>query len=139
MTEYPMSEQMKFLSAIGYPLEEVEGQIGTIKLIVDGFELRLSEVRGALILSYTLGKLSETDGLKVASFAAGRMLKEEAVVAYDPGTEELILWQKVAPNSGAKIAFELFMTSCEWWKSAIGAEISKGTERKADEFMRIMP
>lgn len=142
MTNLLHTEQLNFLTAIGYPLDEVESREGPLALLVDGFEIELRAMRGGLVLRLSLGKLGETDAARVAGYAAGRMLKEEAVVAYDPERGELILWQKVPAGtgaSGAKLAFELFMTSCDWWKSAVGAETAKRTERRAEELMRIMP
>ena len=47
-----------------------------------------------------------------------RILKEEAVLAWDERASVCILWQDVQDNAeGAELTrfFESFMDSCDWW------------------------
>lgn len=132
----------RFVKAIGYPIDEIERTEGPISLLVDEMTIKVIEDRGDLILRFSLGSIEEVNAADILGFAAGRVLKEAAVAAFDPALGEVFLWQKLAAKSSenaAVDAFERFMTSCEWWKAAIGAELSKPKERVADEFMRIMP
>lgn len=134
----------KFLTAIGYPLDEI-GTEEPVTLLVDDMRVQVRDERGGLILRYVLGKGSLLDVAQIAGFAAGRMLKEEAVLAYDRAADEVILWQKLPANEALmKTGFELFMSSCEWWRAAVDAQ-SRGGEglrakvNGAEDEMRIMP
>jgi hypothetical protein len=60
-----------------------------------------------------------------ASYAAGRLLREEAVLAWDDRTERAFLWREIPENADAsqmKAAFEEFVDSCDWWMQRV-AEI----------------
>ena len=89
-------------------------------------------------MSRSLGKFDD-DGLKrLAGYAAGRILKEDAVLAWDPGRGELLLWQD-APAGASEVqmkrTFDLFCASCDWWLARAGEEnVSK--ERVPDTMIR---
>ena len=104
--------------AIGYPADEVKSDGGSITLVVDGYAVRASERRGRLILSCSLGNPSDEDLQRFASYATGRMLREEAALAWDPVARELVLWQAVpaqATDEQMRRVFEVFCVSCDWW------------------------
>lgn len=132
----------RFLNTIGYPIEEIERTEGPVSLLVDEMTVKVIENRGDLVLRFSLGSIEEVNAAEILGFAAGRVLKEAAVVAFDPESEEIFIWSKIAANaSDAKMTkvFEEFMTSCEWWRAALGAESAKAKESVSNEFMRIMP
>lgn len=80
---------------------------------------------GRGVLSCSLGSPEESALARLAGFAAGRIVKEEATLAWEPRTGELILWQGV-PNSvtdeGLRLAFEVFMASYDWWRDRVREE-----------------
>ena len=70
-----------------------------------------------LVLSRVIDR-EDNDLSQLAIFAAGRILKEEAVLAWDERASVCILWQDVSDNAdGAELThfFEAFMDSCDWW------------------------
>ena len=76
---------------------------------------------------------------RLAGYAAGRILKEEAVLAWDPEAECPILWQDVSESASAeqlKIAFEVFCASCDWW---LARADEAGGERVVFPGMMIRP
>ena len=108
----------RLLKAIGYPLDEVLSEGESVVLKVDGREVRVRELRGRLVLSLSLGTPSDEGLRQLAAFAMGRMLREEAVLAWDPERRELILWQSVpatATDDLMRRVFEVFSASCDWW------------------------
>ena len=108
----------RLLAVIGYPADEVVRDGTSVVLSVDGRKVRVDDLHGRLVLSVAFGDPSEEALQRLAQYAAGRMLREEAVLAWDPVRRELILWQEVPTGAGddrARLAFELFCTSCEWW------------------------
>ena len=125
-------------AAIGYPTGETSPEGGVLPLLVDGGRVEVRESGGRIVLSRTLGKFDD-DGLKrLAGYAAGRILKEDAVLAWDPGREELFLWQDApsgASDSQLKRVFDVFCASCDWWLARAGEEnVSK--ERVPDTMIR---
>ena len=104
--------------AIGYPPDEVKSAGGSVALIVDGHEVRVSDRRGRLVLSFSLGNPPDEELRQFATFATGRMLREEAALAWDPVARELVLWQAVpaqATDEQMRRVFEVFCVSCDWW------------------------
>ena len=107
----------RFLEAIGYP-ERVSEGVASFDLLVDDGEVRVRAEGGRFFLSRALP--CETGDLpRLASFAPGRMLREEAVLAADPGSDgSVFLWQD-APADADAVAlqrlFESFCDSCDWW------------------------
>lgn len=132
----------RFVKTIGYPIEEIERTEGPVSLLVDEMTIRVDMAKVGIVMRYALGRTDEVNAAIILGYAAGRILKEEAVIAYDPESEEIFIWSKIAANaSDAKMTkvFEEFMTSCEWWRAALGAESAKAKESVSNEFMRIMP
>lgn len=114
----------RLLKAIEYPVEALP-DARSFTLSVDGGEMTLSARDGRLMLSKVLRRPDgePVDLATLAGYAAGRMLREEAVLAWDPDLESPILWQDVSADVGAAVLirfFEVFATSCEWWMARLG-------------------
>ena len=108
------------LEAIEYPEKAFEG--GSIVLSVDGAEVTAEVVDDRLVLKSVLATGDEMDYGEAAGYAAGRVLREEAVPAYDPQNDALILWQDMAASEDQSVLrrfFETFMTSCDWWRERV--------------------
>ena len=106
-----------FLSAIGYPEKASEGA-ASFTLLVDDGEVILRAEGGRLVLSRVLSSDPE-DLPRLASFVPGRMLREEAVLAAEPGPDgAAFLWRDLPEDASAgamQRAFESFCDSCDWW------------------------
>lgn len=111
----------KLANAIGYP-DKVPDDVDVYAFRVDGGEC-VARKRGAgLILEHRL--VIDSDDLAVfAAFAAGRMLREEAVFAWDDRAECAVLWCEVPPGADQarlRESFEAFLDSCDWWDQRSG-------------------
>ena len=106
--------------AIGYP-DAVAADAARAALLVDGAELVASDEGGRAILQATVavGPSDETLAA-LAGFAAGRILREEAVLAYEPKADAALLWQ-AAPQGADALAlrafFRTFTASWDWWRA----------------------
>ena len=61
---------------------------------------------------------NEKDLPQLAAYAAGRILKEEAVLAWDERLSACIIWQELedkADSAQLTHFFEEFTHSCDWW------------------------
>lgn len=109
-----------FLKAIGYPDRMPEGSVSST-LRVDGMEVLAEERGGRIVLSYALTQEASFLPL-LAGYAAGRMLREDAVLASDHSSA--FLWQDASSSSGAREMvrlFETFVDSCDWWRERVDA------------------
>lgn len=96
-------------------------------LRVDGIEVSLFERNGSLVLAHAFpddGRMLPT----LASYAAGRILKEDALLAYGDapgfGKAKVFLWQEASADAaGPELLrlFEGFMNSCDWWRDRVAA------------------
>ena len=112
----------RLIEAIGYPQDEVSPAGGARVLKVDGWRLKVWEERGRLVMGRHLGEVSDEALHRLATLATGRLLREEAVLAWDPEAGEPLLWQAVAADAPAptlKLAFEAFCTSADWWAARL--------------------
>ena len=108
-------------TAIGYP-EEVDTASESFVFSVDGGRIEASVERGRLILVRELASSGDIDLAQFAGYAAGRVLREEAVLAYDPTDDRLILWQDMPADADAGLLrrfFEVFAASCDWWLARV--------------------
>ena len=108
-------------TAIGYP-EEVNTASESFVFSVDGGRIEASIERGRLILVRELASSGDIDLAQFAGYAAGRVLREEAVLAYDPTDDRLILWQDMPADADAGLLrrfFEVFAASCDWWLARV--------------------
>ena len=128
----------RLTDAIGYP-DRVSGGALSSVLRVDGAEVLAEDSDGRLVLSYALtDEGSQLPAL--ASYAAGRMLKEEAALAYDV-ERGAFLWQSAPADSDARgllRLFETFMDSCDWWRARMDA-LAGREEAPPPETMMIRP
>jgi len=114
----------KLAADIGYP-DPVKGPQAVFR--VDDGDVRVREESGRIVFERTICTPEEgADTLaRLAGFAAGRLLKEEAVLAWDPTTSSVILWQSAPASAGSgavKRIFEVFLTSCDWWLARLDEE-----------------
>ena len=124
----------RFLEAIGYPERAPDGAL-SFTLQVDGGEIVVLEDGGRLRL---VCRLTDDDSAlpTLARFAAGRMLREDATLAF--GTPDgaatavqssgagqsngstAFLWQDTGADADAhalRRLFETFADSCDWWRA----------------------
>ena len=106
--------------AIGYP-DAVAADAARVALLVDGAEVVASEDGGRALLHATVcAAPSDAILASLAGFAAGRALREEAVLAYEPKEDAAILWQ-AAPAAADALAlrafFRAFTASWDWWRA----------------------
>jgi len=135
----------RLAASIGYP-ETVPEDATSFAFAVDGGEVLARETGGRLVLSRVLWRESEADPAvaarvpsDLAGFAAGRILREEAVLAWDPQEAAAFLWQDAAatlPDDRLRRFFEVFATSCDWWLDRVN-----GAAEETPHFpeMLIMP
>lgn len=101
--------------AIGYP-ESVQAEAAEAVFRVDGMAIRALDDGGRIRLCLELTR-DEESLPKLAEYCAGRILKEEAALAWGDGAA--FLWQDApAASDGAALRrlFETFTASCDWWK-----------------------
>lgn len=106
----------KLASAIGYP-EKVSQGLSVYAFRVDGWEIIAEKPAGRLILKCYLD-IGYDDLPEFASYVAGRLLREEASLAWDESAQKALLWREISPNANLaemKNSFEEFADSCEWW------------------------
>ena len=118
----------RLAEAIGYP-EAVPGGAMAFAFTVDGVEIAARESGGRLLLERLLWRATDGDDeaaarlpAMLARYAAGRVLREEATLAWDPTREAAILWQDVpasAPAERLRRFFEVFAASCDWWAERV--------------------
>ena len=106
----------KLCEAIAYP-EPVPDGTTSFTLRVDGADVLLRLLGKRLVVSRVIDR-DESDLPQLAAFASGRILKEEAVLAWDDRLSACILWQEQPENADSKQLtkfFEDFLHSCDWW------------------------
>ena len=112
--------------AIGYP-DEVPAGCRDYAFAVDDFEVRAQVTDGRLRLSSTVFTPprdgSEDEKLaELATYVPGRILKEEAVLAWDPDAGSLVLWQEMptgVEENDLRRFFDVFAASCDWWAERV--------------------
>ena len=137
----------RLTKAIGYP-DRVSDDALSFTLRADGVEIAAEETDGRLVLSYAL---SDDEGIlpTLATYAAGRMLKESAILSYGnyqtikPSNCQTFLWQDASADADAHELlrlFETFMDSCDWWRARVDALRGSGTtEASMPETVMIRP
>jgi hypothetical protein len=107
-------------SAIGYP-EKVAKDSLVYTFRVDGWEIIAERIANRIVLKRYLD-VAYDDLPLFASYAAGRLLREEAVFSWDDKAQKALLWREVPSNANTltmKDAFEEFADSCEWWMQRV--------------------
>ena len=113
----------RLLIAIGYP-DRISGTDVPFTLRVDGKEVFVEESAGRIILSSVLTEGEEMIPT-LATYAAGRMLREEATLAYgrlSSGKVSAFLWQDAPADADDWTLvkfFESFADSCDWWRARV--------------------
>jgi len=130
----------RLIDAIGYPERAPDGAVSFI-LRVDGMEIPCEENNGKVMLSMRL----DADDARLpvlAGYAAGRMLKEDAALAWDStGGGHAFIWQDAPSDSGGRTLlrlFETFMDSCDWWQERVKA-LEGDKPEELSQSMIIMP
>lgn len=130
----------RLVAAVGYPGKISEGVASSV-LSVDGAEIYAEERDGRLLLKRPLA--ADTSILPVlAGYAAGRILKEDAVLSWqsDGGA---FLWQEAPADAGSgelRRFFESFLDSCDWWRARVDALRGGDAPGTAeDELLMIRP
>ena len=106
----------KLAAAINYP-EKVAEDLSVYAFRVDGWEI-IAEKSGARIVLKRYLEVGCDDLPQFASYVAGRLLREEASLAWDESVQKALLWREIPSNANLaemKDAFEEFADSCEWW------------------------
>lgn len=135
------------MKAAGYPDRPPAG-VSAYVLSVDGMEIRAEEADGRIVLSYVLAE-SDAGLQRFAEYAAGRMLKEDAVLSFgQPGVSasdspaSAFLWQDAPADADARAfrrLFESFLDSCEWWRARADALRGGGDAATGLDAMVILP
>lgn len=128
-----------FLKSVGYPDRVQEGS-SSFTMRVDGMEVVAKEASGRIVLSYSLSGDSAIVPT-LCAYAAGRILREEAVLTCDKSSA--LLWQDVPASSSEREMvrfFETFVDSCDWWRERVDALKGGATASTApDDAMVIRP
>lgn len=112
--------------AIGYP-QEVPVEAGSFDFLVDGEMISAeAEVKkageGRILLKTVLTEDEEVAG-RLATYAVGRLLKENAVLAWDFENRAAILWTELntrrLSDGEVRRAFESFCESADWWRERV--------------------
>ena len=124
----------RLAEAIGYP-ERVPDGASSFTFRVDGAEILAEGADGRIVLSCVL---TGDDSLlpTLAQYAAGRMLKEDAMFSFGqpglsasslPATAKAgdarsaaFIWQDAPADAdvrGLRRLFESFLDSCDWWRN----------------------
>lgn len=108
-------------NAVGYPEMVPEGA-SSFAFRIDDRVISAEKSNSRLVLRRVLD-VSPDDLARFAAFAAGRMLREEAVLAWDERSEKAFLWREIPSGTdaaGLRTTFEDFCASCDWWDSRAG-------------------
>lgn len=125
----------RLLAAIEYP-ERMPNADGPFTLRVDGKEMLVEESAGRIVLSHVL---TEDDSLfpTLAAYAAGRMLREDATLAY--GRQSAFLWQDASADADNRTLvrlFETFADSCDWWRARLDERGKVGSVEISEAVIR---
>lgn len=120
----------RLLAAIDYPERPATGA-ASVPLLVDGRTIVAEDLDGRLRLVCRL--MDDADDLpRLAAYAAGRMLREDAVLACD--ADGAFLWQEAPAGADARLlrrVFEAFADSCDWWRARVEARPSAASSSDA--------
>ena len=119
----------KFMRLVRYPSAEASPD-GRTTLVFDGQPVLFHEERGALTLRMELPPLPDDAGkrhemlLNLTSYAMGRSLKDDSILAYDTDTKTLLLWKTVKgimDDDTLVSSVETFLAAGEWWRLRLQA------------------
>ena len=104
---------------IGYPERVAAGAV-SFAFLVDGEAVEARQNGGALLLIWRFPENAPVQ--RLAELAPGRILREEAVLAWDAPSRRAILWQvsaKGADDWSLVATFQEFLDSRDWWMNAV--------------------
>ena len=114
---------------VRYP--EAEASLdGRTMLVFDGQPVLFHEEHGALTLQMELPPLPDDADkrhetlLNLMSYAMGRSLKDDSILAYDTNSKTLLLWQTlkgVIDDETLVSTVEAFLSTGEWWRQRLQA------------------
>ena len=124
--------------AVGYPDTEGDDSSGA-KLLVDGTEISVtpSPSGDKLRLSRQL-EAAGSELEELASYVPGRILREEATLAVSDNGKAY-LWQEASTSLDERELrrfFEIFLDSCDWWRSRLEALHNQSSTRFPDILIR---
>lgn len=109
----------RFGELIGYPERVPAGAVSFVfRVDDDPVEVRMKA--GTLLFKWMFPENAPVE--RIAEFAAGRILRDRAVVAWDAFRERAILWQRTRKGDGERAqveAFRVFLGACDWWKRCV--------------------
>ena len=114
----------KFMRIVRYPAAEASPD-GRTTLVFDGQPVLFQEERGALTLRMELPPLPDDADkrhetlLNLLSYAMGRSLKDDSILAYDTDSKTLLLWKTVKgimDDDTLVSSVETFLAAGEWWR-----------------------
>ena len=117
----------KFMRIVRYPAAEASPD-GKTTLVFDGQPVLFHEERGVLTLRMELPPLPDDADkrhetlLNLTSYAMGRSLKDDAVLAYDTDSKTLLLWKTlkgILDDDALVSSVETFLASGEWWRQRL--------------------
>ena len=127
---------VRLAKAIGYP-DEVPRAAFSYAFKVDDYEISAT-LEGARLLLRTALPAEDGRLVTLAGYAAGRLGREETVLAWDPKDEAAFLWRSVAADAGnsrLRESFEGFAASCDWWRRRL-AEFGERTPEVPEMVIR---
>ena len=128
----------QLLKSIGYPEQAPDGA-DSFTLFVDGGEIVAQANGRGLRLMCSLTD-DESQLPRLAGYAAGRMLREDAVLSC--GRQGAFLWQDIPPNSDRmemQRNFEVFADACDWWRARLSETDGGGEASSPFAEMMIRP
>ncbi len=127
----------RLAKAIEYP-DRIPDGLSSFAFRADGMEISVAESGDMLLFEFALSE-DEEKFPSLAGLAPGRMLKENATLAFDPSARRVFLWQEVPSNSPMDVlsaAFGAFADSCEWWRDrAADGSQGAGASRLPETFI----
>lgn len=102
--------------AIAYP-EEVPAGATEFTFVIDGRGVRVCESGKRRIASCVLAGAGKAQAVAyLAGLAAGRMMKDDATLAWDADEHALVLWQDVGMDNRTIVGrLEDFLNALDWW------------------------
>jgi len=124
-----------FLKSVGYPERVPEGSV-SFTMRVDGMEIVAEESGGRIRLVF---RLTDDKALlpTLASYATGRMLHENAVLACQ--NNQAFLWQDASADADERTLvrlFETFADSCDWWRARLAERVVGDAEEISEAVIR---
>jgi hypothetical protein len=102
--------------AIDYPLP-IPADAVEFTFKVDDGEIRALDLQKRLVLLREVTR-KEDDLPRLATYAVGRVFREDAVLYWDEHSKSVMLSKEITSSATShelKLFFETFVDSCDWW------------------------